>query len=218
MENKNMGQINYFLVVSILIIVLFLPVNLFSNESNLTSTRSGPLQADSVSEQKSARNAFYTLRVGVGGFFDSRSKSGRLLGGQFMFDAKPFKYPFAISVSLIEFYSSSWDPKYSYQIQNMGTFNIFYIKKPTSLQNLKIFYGGGIGFLQVPKDEPKHEDDYTVDLFYDLEAGLNYLVFKKIGVYGTVKYIYAQKKKDGVSLIDFNELIYIMGISFNFGF
>ncbi len=213
-----MRQINYFIMAGVSAIVLFLPANLFSVEYKVTLTQAGSLQTDSAVVQKSTRNAFYTLRIGVGGFFDSRSESGRLMGGQFMFDAKPFKYPFAISVSLIEFYSSRWDPKYSYQIQNMGTFNIFYIKKPTSLQNLKIFYGGGIGFLQVPKDEPKHEDDYTVDLFYDLEAGLNYIVFKKIGVYGTVKYIYAQKKKDGVNLIDFNELIYIMGISFNFGF
>ena len=213
-----MGQINYFIMAGVSAIVLFLPVNLFSNESNLTSTRSGPLQADSVSEQKSARNAFYTLRVGVGGFFDSRSESGRLLGGQFIFDAKPFKYPFAISVSFIEFYSGSWDPEHSYQIQNMGTFNLFYIIKPEKLKNIKIFCGGGIGGLQTPKNEPKNEDDYATSLFYDAEAGVNYKVFKKIGVYGTVKYLYAKKKKDGVNLIDFNEIIYVAGISFNFGF
>ena len=213
-----MRKINYFLMAGVSVIVLFLPANLFSVEHKVSLAQSGSLQADSAAEKKSTRNAFYTLRVGVGGFFDSRSESGRLLGGQFIFDAKPFKYPYAISVSFIEFYSSSWDPGYSYQIQNMGTFNIFYITKPTSSQNLKIFYGGGIGFLQVPKDEPKHDDDYAVGLFYDLEAGLNYRVFKKMGVYGTVKYLYAQKKNDGVHLIDFNEVIYVTGISFNFGF
>jgi hypothetical protein len=217
-ENKNMEQINYFLMTAVLVIVLFLSANLSASENAITLAQPSCLQADSTAEQKKTRNAFYTLRVGVGGFLDNRSKSGRLVGGQFIFDAKPFKYPFAISVSFIEFYSSSWDPEHSYQIQNMGTFNLFYIIKPAKLKNIKIFCGGGIGVLQTPKDEPKHEDDYATSLFYDAEAGVNYKVFKKIGVYGTVKYIYAQKKKDNITLIDFNELIYVIGISFNFGF
>ena len=214
-----MGQIKYFLIIGIsAATVLISPVTLFSAEHAINLAQPGCLQADSTAEQKRTRNAFYTLRLGVGGFLDNRSKSGRLLGGQFIFDAKPFKYPFAISVSFIEFYSSSWDPEHSYQIQNMGTFNLFYIIKPAKLKNIKIFCGGGIGGLQTPKDEPKHEDDYATSLFYDAEVGVNYKVFKKIGVYGTVKYLYAQKKEDGTILIDFKELIYVIGISINFGF
>lgn len=197
---------------------LFLTGSLFSMAPGTDSALANSDQAEPVVENKNARNAFYTLRVGIGGFADNRSPSGKLMGGQFIFDAKPFKYPFAISASIIEFYSSSSDPDHSYQIQNMGTFNIFYIIKPAKSQNLKIFCGGGIGGLQVPKDEPKHEDDDAIGLFYDLEAGINYRVFKKLGVYGTVKYLNAQKEKGRVKLIDFNELIYVMGVSFNFGF
>ena len=209
---KKLLYLNYFLKF------IFLTGSLYSLPPGTTSASANSDQVETVVEEKSTRNAFYTLRLGVGGFADSRSPSGKLLGGQFIFDAKPFKYPFAISASIIEFYSSSSDPSHSYQIQNMGTFNIFYIIHPESIQNLKIFCGGGIGGLQVPKDEPKNDDDDAVGLFYDLEAGLNYRVYKKVGVYGTVKYLYANKKQDGIRLIDFNELIYVAGVSFNFGF
>jgi len=198
--------------------IFFHSVHLFPMEHKLSSAQNRHSQTDSVVEKNNKKNTFYTIRLGAGGFFDTRSPSGRLIGGQLMFDAKPFKYPFAVSISLIEFYSSSGDPEYSYQIQNMGTLNIFYIAKPLKTNRLKIFCGGGLGMLQVPKDEPKHEDDDSIDLFYDLEAGINYKVFKKLGIYGTVKYIYAQKEKDGINLIDFNEIIYVMGVSFNFGF
>lgn len=192
--------------------------HLFSMEPKLTFGLASPCQTDSVIEKNNRKNTFYTIRLGVGGFSDNRAPSGKLMGAQLMFDAKPFKYPFAVSISLIEFYSSSSDPEYSYQIQNMGTLNIFYTTKPFKTKRLKIFCGGGIGGLQVPKDEPKHEDDYAVGLFYDLEAGINYHLFKKIGIYGTVKYLYAQKKRAGINLIDFNEVIYVMGVSFNIGF
>jgi len=191
---------------------------LFSMDNSLILDQVMYIQEDSVITKNKNKNTFYTLRVGIGGFSDSRSPSGRLIGGQLVFDAKPFKYPYALSISLIEFYSSSSDPKHSYQIQNMGTLNIFYIAKPLKIENLKIFCGGGIGMLQVPKDEPKGEDDYATGIFYDLEAGINYKVIKKVGIYGTVKYLYAQKKKDDINLIDFNEVIYVLGVSFNFGF
>jgi len=55
-------------------------------------------------------------------------------------------------------------------------------------------------------------------LFFDIEAGINYKLFKKIGIYGTGKYIYAHKKTGGITLIDFNEVIFVMGLTYNFGF
>ena len=202
----------------ILMIVFIFSDYLFavSPKSPLAQDRS--FQPDSTVVNQKAKNSFYTIRFGIGGFSDNRSPSGRLMGAQLMFDAKPFKYPIAISASAVEFYSSSSDPEHSYQIQNMGTFNLFYIIKPSKVKDLKIFCGGGIGGLQVPKDNAESGDDGVVSLFYDLEAGVNYKLFNKIGVYGTVKYIYAQKKEAGIHLVDFNEFIYVAGVSFNFGF
>jgi len=205
-------------ILFIPIIILLNSVTLFAMESGLKLEQTSYNQADSVSEVKTQKNSFYTIRFGIGGFSDNRSPSGRLMGAQLIFDAKPFKYPIAISASAVEFYSSSSDPEHSYQIQNMGTLNLFYIIKPSNFKDLKIFCGGGIGGLQAPKDAPKGEDDYAVSLFYDVEAGVNYKLFRKIGVYGTVKYIYAQKKESGIHLINFNEFIYVAGVSFNFGF
>jgi len=204
--------------IFILMIVFIFSDYLFAVNPKSPLTQDNSFPPDSTVANHKAKNSFYTIRFGIGGFSDNRSPSGRLMGAQLIFDAKPFKYPIAISASAVEFYSSSSDPEHSYQIQNMGTFNIFYTIKPAKFKDLKIFCGGGIGGLQVPKDNAESDDDGVVSLFYDLEAGINYKIFKKIGIYGTVKYIYAQKKEDGIHLVDFNEFIYVLGVSFNFGF
>jgi len=136
------------LILSILLflyIVLFFSAFLFSMEPELNIKPDSSAQSDSNHKNDKPKNTFYTLRLGVGGFADDRSPKGKLMGGQLVFDFKPFKFPIAGSVSLVEFYSSSSDPQYSYQIQNMGTFNILYITKPFNSKYLKVFCGGGLG-------------------------------------------------------------------------
>ena len=78
------------------------------------------------------------------------------------------------------------------------------------------FVGGGIGQLEVPKYENDPEKVEKGWLF-NMEAGMNYRVIWKFGLYGIGKYLYAQKKVNSNKIINFNELIVLLGLTFNFG-
>ena len=53
---------------------------------------------------------------------------------------------------------------------------------------------------------------------YDIEGGINVRLFWKIGFYGVGKYLYAKKKNNSIKVIDFSELIVLLGFTLNFGF
>jgi hypothetical protein len=155
-----------------------------------------------------------TLRLGQGGFSDDRSPEGILGGGQVTLDIKPVKYPFALSLTT-EYYTNSNEPTHSYEIAGLLAINLLYMKKPFKTERINVFLGGGMGRLEVPKDEKP--DDREIGIVYNLEAGINVRTFWKIGFYGICKYLYAQKEKNNIKVIDFSEFIVLLGITLNFG-
>jgi hypothetical protein len=50
------------------------------------------------------------------------------------------------------------------------------------MRYLSIFSGGGIGGLEVPKGE-NEPDEMEKGMLYNMEAGVNFRVFWKIGLY-----------------------------------
>jgi len=79
------------------------------------------------------------------------------------------------------------------------------------------FLGAGIGRLEVPKPENDSGGRFKDDL-YNLEVGVRVRPFKRIGFYAAAKFLNAQKKIDGQKVIDFNESILLLGITYSFGF
>ena len=51
---------------------------------------------------------------------------------------------------------------------------------------------------------------------FDVECGLDYRLFWKVGFYGLYKYLYARKDVDGQRYIDFSEHIWLIGLSVRF--
>jgi len=51
---------------------------------------------------------------------------------------------------------------------------------------------------------------------YDLEAGINVLVWGKFGLYGAAKYLHAVKEENGVNVIFFKKNIILLGFTYNF--
>ncbi|MBC8414872.1 MAG: hypothetical protein H8E11_00390 [Candidatus Cloacimonetes bacterium] len=162
-----------------------------------------------------AHVADLTFRLGQGGFYDDRSPEGILGGGQVTLDIKPVKYPIAISLTN-EYYTNSNNPTHSYEIAGMLAVNLLYMKKPFKIERINVFLGGGMGRLEVPKGEDK-PDDREIGVVYNLEAGINVRAFWKIGLYGIGKYLYAQKEKNNIEVINFSEFIVLLGITLNFG-
>ena len=152
-----------------------------------------------------------TLRIGQGGFQDSRSPLGKLGGGQMALDLKLRLFPLALSVSS-EYYTNSPDPSHPYEIADMTVVNLLYMTRVFDFERATLFAGGGLGRLNVPQGEDD-SDAMVRGTVYNLEAGLKVRVFWKIGVYGVGKYLYAQKKVDGVNVIDFNEWAGLLGLS-----
>ena len=189
----------------ILLIVLGLTINLPNNS----------LFASSKTEKHGNYKLYCNIRLGQGGFSDSRSPIGKLGGGQLVLDIKPAKLPLAISW-LTEYYTNCPDPSHSYEIANLNAFNILYLPRFLKNDELNPFIGAGIGMLEVPIDGTDPTKMET-GLVYNLEAGINYRAFRYIGFYGIGNYLYANKKSSSITVIDFNEFIIMLGITFNFG-
>ncbi|MDP8209648.1 MAG: hypothetical protein RAO94_10145 [Candidatus Stygibacter australis] len=152
------------------------------------------------------KNILFTIRFGQGGFSDSRSDIDKLGGGQLAFDLKLARFPLALSLSG-ESYTNGPDPTHSYEIADMKVLNLIYMKKVSHRINL--FSGGGICWLEVPDNAGGYDNGIGIDA----ELGINVIVFWKLGLYGMYKYLYANDN----GLIDFNEHIGMLGITFNFG-
>lgn len=154
------------------------------------------------------------IRFGQGGFSDSRSDLNSLGGGEFTFDIKHKNYPLTLSYSG-EYYTNGPDPSHSYEISSMNTINLLYLNKLKRYKRLSYFAGGGLAIIHVPKDNVSGTNK---TLGYNLELGLNFKVYKALGIYGMYKYLYAHKEKDSIAIIDFDENIILIGFTLNFSF
>lgn len=167
-----------------------------------------------AAERDDQQTIDFIIRLGAGGFRDDRSPENALGGDQAALDIKLPGRPIALSLSS-EFYTNSADATHSYEIAGMSSFNVLYMNQLLDYENTRFFFGGGLGRLEVP-DELNDANSRVSALHYNLEAGVNTIVWRKLGLYGTVKYLHARRSIRNTRLIDFNELILLLGITFNF--
>lgn len=174
---------------------------------------SGLLFAQSSSSSSSPAFDF-TVRMGQGGFTDDRSPLGKLGGGQVTLDVYPRGWPVGVSL-ITEYYTNGPSPTHSYEISNLIVLNLMYRRELFGVDRLRYFLAGGAGWLEVPLGEENPEEYVSTDV-YNLEAGVEVHAFWKIGFYGIGKYLHAHKVVDDIAVIDFNEGIILLGITFNF--
>ena len=150
----------------------------------------------------------------MGGFRDSRSPVGSLGGDQVALDIRPRRLPVAISVAT-EYYTNSAEPTHSYEISSLLSVNVLYMASLPTNAKFNYFFGGGIGWLEVPKSESEPAARIK-DTAYNLEAGIHYRYFEKVGFYVATKYLTAQKTVNDLKVIDFSERIILLGVTYNF--
>ncbi len=155
-----------------------------------------------------------TIRSGQGGFTDARSPIGVLGGGELTLDLKLRKLPLAFSFSG-EYYTNSAGPTHDYEIAGASTYSLLYMDKLFAWERFNIFAGGGLGIMEVPIESALPAEIYGKAWYLNLEAGINVRVLWKFGLYGVYKYMYAYKDTPSI-LIDFNEHILLLGLTFNF--
>jgi hypothetical protein len=100
--------------ISVLLIMM-----LFS----ITTLMAAEVDSTSAYEKK----IYFTIKLGQGGFRDSRSPIGKLGGGQLAICAQHIAYPVALSFSS-EYYTNSADPTNPYEISSLFAINSFYSK------------------------------------------------------------------------------------------
>ncbi len=166
--------------------------------------------SDDVARKKTVE---FGLRTGQGGFWDSRSDIGKLGGGQMTLDARLTRWPIALSFSG-EYYTNSPEPTNYYEIADMMVLNLLYMPQLQRWKRLRPFVGAGGGILKVPQNNDP--DDLVSGPVFDVECGLDYRLFWKVGFYGLYKYLYARKDVDGQRYIDFSEHIWLIGLSVRF--
>ena len=119
------------------------------------------------------------------------------------------------SIGIVERPKSS-HPTHSYEIAGLIAVNLLYMTNLFKSDRTNFLIGGGIGGLDVPKGEDK-TDEMERGMLYNIEAGVNVRVFWKIGLYGIGKYLYAMKEVKHKKVINFSELIMLLGVTFHFG-
>lgn len=155
-----------------------------------------------------------TIRSGQGGFVDERSPIGKLGGGELTLDIKLMKYPLALSFSG-EYYTNSPFATHDYEIDGAETYSLLYMDKLFGWERVDIFAGGGPGRMHIPVESALPAEIYRSAWYLNLEAGINIRLLWKFGIYGVYKYMYAYRETSSV-LIDFNEHIILLGLTFNF--
>lgn len=188
---------------------LFISTEVFAQDI-ISSANSSSNESESLEDD----NFDFTLRFGQGGFRDSRSPEGGLGGGQLAFDIKPVKSPVAYSISS-EYYTNSADPTHSYEISGLVSLNVLYMAQLFDYEKTNYFIGGGIGRLKVPTPESATDSSLKGRL-YNLEAGIHIQTFRTVGFYATAKYLSAQREVNNIKVINFNESILLLGITYNF--
>lgn len=172
-----------------------------------------PFGLNTRSQQKT-NNFDFTIRYGQGGFSDSRSEENKLGGGEITLDIRPRNSNLAISIAT-EFYTNGPEPTHYYEIPFIYSANILYFLPSNWSEKTDLFFGGGIGRLGVP-DELNNPEKSIVDNAYNLQAAIHYKAFRRFGFYAVTKYLTAHKSIDGVKIIDFDEYILLLGISYRF--
>ncbi|MDH5394194.1 MAG: hypothetical protein OEY11_13490 [Gammaproteobacteria bacterium] len=156
----------------------------------------------------------YTLRYGTGGFNDARSPLNKLGGDQLGLDIRIKDSALSLLLAS-EYYTNSPDPTHAYEISRMYSINLLYHADTLLINNASIFMGGGVGRLSVPETETNPGSYISSDLL-SLEAGLYLRPYQPFGFFGLIKYLYAEKNVAGHNDIDFNELIFLIGVSYDF--
>lgn len=173
-----------------------------------------PTNRSSVDIHQPEKILDFTLRLGQGGFRDSRSPIGKLGGGQLALDIRPHRYPVALSLSG-EYYTNGPAPTHPYEIADLTVVNLLYMTQIFNSERMTFFLGGGIGRLEVPKGESE-PDEMVHGTVYNLEAGVRVRLFWRLGMYGVGKYLYANKTMHDMTVIDFSEGIVLLGLTLNF--
>ena len=174
-----------------------------------------PLFAEQADNDVSKEDNFdYTVRYGQGGFSDSRSPDGKVGGGQIAFDIRLKDLPFSILISS-EFYTKSPDPTNNYEISNFDSINLLYNTDFPFIENTSLFFGGGIGRLSAPEGPANPGSKVSTEAL-NLELGLYLRPYEQFGFYAVLKNIQADRRINDIKIIDFNESIFLIGISYDF--
>ena len=171
-------------------------------------------QLTEVAPSIESKNYNYTLRYGMGGFNDGRASGGSLGGGQFGLDVHVNDSPLSVLFSS-EYYTNSEEPTHSYEIRQLYAVNLLYHFQMVSIRNTSLYVGGGFGKLNVPESESNPGKSISSNLV-NIEVGIDYQPYEHFGLYGLVKYLKAERDVANVSFVDFDEIIFLAGVTYGF--
>lgn len=157
-------------------------------------------------------NADLIVRWGEGGFRDKRADNGKLGGGQIALDVAPCGSPLAFTISGESYTEGALvDAQNSYEISDMYLLNMLYSRPLSEFERTDYLLSAGVGRLKVPYQGSKVDSEV-----FNLGAGLHWKRFEHFGFYLLLKQIYAREDAGGEKVIDFNETIFLLGVSYRF--
>ena len=113
-----------------------------------------------------------------------------------------------------EYYKKGPDAIESYEIQGMTVIYALYSAPIFKNWKSNYYFGPGIALIEVPKE---NSNSMEKGIAFDAAVGINIKAIWKIGIYIEGKYIYCSKTVDNIKVIDFSDVGFLVGFSFNFG-
>lgn len=163
--------------------------------------------ADAPEEERGWLPVDVALRLTQGGLSESRDPDGGALGGgQLALDVRLDRLPLWVSLAA-EYYKKQREAEEPWEINGMSAVYLLYKTELLPRLRSELCAGVGLGRLTTGSDEDAPVVEVT--------AGINRQLYKRLGLWVDVRYLYSRKTRDHVRVVDFSNRGLLVGVTYN---
>ena len=160
-----------------------------------------------------------TLRLTQGGLSAAGQPDAQSLGGgQLALDVRLGSSPLWVSWAG-EYYKQQPEAQNPWEIDDLGALYLLYRTEPIPRIDSELVFGVGVGRLNTGGDEEAAEYQTASHQapVYQVTAAANRKLYKRLGLWVDVRYLYSRKTEGEVRVVDFSSRGLLVGFTYNTG-